>query len=413
MNSKDLEINVETLSIKNKLLIFIPIILFFVFGSFRGAIWLINDVILGIMLLKLISHKIRLYKIEVFLIYLLLIFLLANSLMNGITKIFFVRIYDVFKGLIVLAFINSLYVNQRKAVEKFVLHDVFCFFNIYFFVNLLIIIYQINAGTDRDHISGLIGENGTHQMLAIWLLLLVINIIKIKTIKRKKIKYLIIIIFIFEFATMLIISAYSDNTAFYFLGPYFIFISNFSTLKFRKVFNIRTIIIATVLIFVAINIVNKNSYVNEWYQRRVVVKYYQLNYLNDNRTISDEERTEMIKYAINESKNVVFGNGLGIRTEIFGIEGKEYGYYPVHLIMNSMAPFIYEGGIVFLLLTFIIYYYYSSRFIVTKKAKIVVAINIIVLSFYTTFIVDERLMSIYPLINLSLYLNLCKFTDKE
>lgn len=380
-----------------KFVIFIPIILFLVFGNLRGAIWLLND--LCIMYMLYISAKVRIKynKSLIFIIGFLLLCIIFNVLINGLYLITLVRIYDILKGLVYIRFINFLIINYKNQVMKFVSNDLFLFFNIYFMINIPIFLNQISRDINRDNIAGMVGVHGTHVVLLIWILIIIINCAKLKETKKFNNIFLVLI---FEFVFMLIFGVFSDNTAFYFLGTFVLVYSLARVKRISKIFTLRNVLILIISLVVLINFVENNEKVKIYIDRKIKVKFEQYTNLH-NDEVKAEERVEMIQYGLNNGNGFYFGKGIGIRYDIFGIKGKEYNEEPLHINMCDTSALIYEGGLIFTIL--IIALYYIQCININNNNKIFILIITVLFFCYARFISDEKMIFVFSLIQLALF----------
>lgn len=380
-----------------KVVIFIPIIIFLVFGNLRGTIWLLNDLCIMYMLYISANVKIRYSKSLFFVGLFLLMCIIGNVFINGLYSITLIRIYDIFKGIVYLRFINYLTINYKNQVMNFVSNDLFYFFNIYFIINIPIFLNQIKSNINRDNIAGMVGFHGTHVVLLVWVLIIVINCAKLK--ESEKITKIFLLL-IFEFVFMLILGVFSDNTAFYFLGTFILIYSLSRIDKISRLFTLRNISIIILSAIVIINFIESNEKVKFYIDTKIKVKIEQYTNLH-NDEIKSEERVEMIQYGLSNGNGFYFGKGIGIRYDIFGVRGKEYNEEPLHINMCDTSALIYEGGLIFAILVISLYYIQCIN--INRNNKIFIFIITVLFFCYAKLISDEKMVFVFSLIQLALY----------
>ena len=185
---------------------------------------------------------------------------------------------------------------------NFVSNDLFYFFNIYFIINIPIFLNQIKSNINRDNIAGMVGFHGTHVVLLVWVLIMVINCAKLK--ESEKITKIFLLL-IFEFVFMLILGVFSDNTAFYFLGTFILIYSLSKIDKISRLFTLRNISIIILSAIVIINFIESNEKVKFYIDTKIKVKVEQYTNLH-NDEIKSEERVEMIQYGLSNGNGILF-----------------------------------------------------------------------------------------------------------
>lgn len=339
-----------------------------------------------------LSKKIREYRlinIGFVLVLLNLIVIWLNVNENGATSNFLNNIGIVFGNLFIIIFIGFIIKNKREELEKLIVKYLSVILNIYFFINVPIIIIQIfskgfmmrTTGATLmyvDQITGLIGANGTHRMTFYWLALTLINIYVYQKYKKKLMLFMIFSQIIF----MLIISSYCDNTAFYYFFPLIIlefFVKELLKINIKRF--LKFLSIAIVIIIFGIYLYNNNNQFNEFYNSRIMEKYEQFTGQNDKQ--GDEQRISLFKYALDYGNGYKLGSGIGNAT---------YGdsKLPPQFGMSEISIITYQGGLIYLISIILLYSYYSYKLInPSNKSKLTRLI------FYIMLIINYAIMAIY------------------
>ena len=278
------------------------------------------------------NRKIRPSDILVILFYLTIIFL--NILNNGINSSFrFLKNFYLYglSNLIVILYIMILSYRNKGALKNFILKEMFIIFNAYFIINIPIIIKQLEGtyflmrnveGNPmyEDHITGLIGASGTHQLTFFWIILIIINLYSYFTLNRKfgLVSSIIYIPF------MIIVSSQNDNTAFFLLFPFivgqyllyrFIFNKNISFFSIVKI-----IFLTMSILFLFTAVYKNNDNVKNFVDGKVTRKLVQYGVIDgvvDEKYGNDEERIFLDKYALEYGNGYKLGNGIG-SIELYG-----------------------------------------------------------------------------------------------
>ncbi|WP_139376210.1 hypothetical protein, partial [Clostridium chromiireducens] len=153
--------------------------------------------------------------------------LIINLINNGIQPLFISNFYSQgMANLSVVIYILMLANENRGGLKNFILKDLFIILNTYFIINIPILIKQLdytyflmrNVQSNsmyEDHVTGLIGTSGTHELTFYWIVLTIVNLYKYSQKKNKKILILTCAYVVFMF----IISSQNDNTAYFILFP--------------------------------------------------------------------------------------------------------------------------------------------------------------------------------------------------
>ncbi|MBU3191208.1 hypothetical protein K9O30_18390 [Clostridium bowmanii] len=309
---------------------------------------------------------------------------------NGISTYMVRNVFTVFSNIFIIIFFEFIIKNKREALELLVIKKVSVILNLYFFINVPIIIKQVSSigfmmrFTDGnplyfDQITGLIGVNGTHRMTFYWVALTLINIY---TYQKNK-KELILWMMISEIIFMVIISSYCDNTAFYYFFPIILlqfFIKELSQINIKNF--VKFIAIILVATACGIYIYNDNQQVNDFFNSRIKQKYEQLTGKSGQK--EDEERIVLFKYALEYGDGYKLGAGIGSVT---------YGdsMLPQHFGMSEISILTYQGGLIYLGSIILLYAYCSIKLLnLSSKFKVVnflvfliMAVNYSIMALYT------------------------------
>lgn len=287
-------------------------------------------------------------------------------------------------------------ISDEEQMKKKILTPSFILFNLYYIINFLIILKQIENPSFmlrnytannfyKDHIDGLLGANGTHRLAYFQLFCLYLNIMFFDS-KNKMFRLMSKIMFIFVLITSCYASVFNDNRMYFFLVviyliPFINFGRLFKKKDTKRLVNgkhimkaIMVIIAAFLLFFLAFNISEKfNDFVKTQIYEEYILKTYNkvTGSINDENS-GKEERVELLRYAINEGK--MTGKGIGVVTPgNSDIVIKHFG-------LNEMNIRIYSGGIIFAIIILIIYTKtYSEAFKnVTSIRKIFIKLYLLV-----------------------------------
>lgn len=355
------------------------------------------SIILAFIILVRKKRNFRIKLSDVLFSILYLIIIIMNLINNGVKPLFISNFYSQgIANLIIIIYILILNYENKQGLKNFILNDLFRILNSYFIINIPIIIKQLDRTyflmryiesnpMYEDHITGLIGASGTHELTFYWSLLVIINLYKQSQTKSKIIPILTGMQVIFMF----IISSQNDNTAFFIFFP-IIIIQYF----FKDIFNNKNIfkkmlkftIVVMVVIIVGKYIYETNYNVNKFINTRVVSKIEQYSGIiidSNMSTGSDEERIALFKVALE------IGNGYGLGSGIGSIQSYGDPSLPRHFGMSEISFRTYEGGIIYLIILILIFTQFLNRIFITRRrvssiiSFIIIGANIIVMSMYT------------------------------
>lgn len=319
-----------------------------------------------------------------------------NLTANGIKPLIINNLYtEGIANLIAIIYIITLSYKNKQGLKYFILKDLFLILNIYFIINVPIIIKQLdntyflmrNIDTNPlyiDHITGLIGASGTHEMTFYWIVLVLINLYKYSQTKNKIIPILTSTYVIFMF----IISSQNDNTAFFILFPMVIgqyFIKDIVNKKNIIIKIVKAALAIVVIGSIGVYIYDNNEKLNTFVNNRVLSKIEQFGLANRNVTSSDsdEERIALFKTALE------VGNGYKLGTGIGSIQSYGDPHLPAHFGMSEISLRTYEGGIIYLAILILIFSHFLNGIFTIKIKKyriisfIIISCNVTFMSIYT------------------------------
>lgn len=362
----------------------------------KNLIMYIQIIIIFYYIVNILKLK-KIKKATLIITFISLLYLLINVLTNGVQKYLYENfiVYGV-GNIIILVFFADFINSKSIEMSEKILKKIITIANLYFFINIPIILLQLNNTyfmmryheentMYSDHITGLIGANGTHKLTFFWVLLIVGNIYNYNKTKNK---YLLAYI-IAQICFMAVISSYNDNAAFFIIFP--IIVSQILLLTKNNSINIlkiyKNIFWGILVIIISICIVSSNENLQEFYNARVLTKINQYTnqiFNNDNNIKKEEERISLYKYALENGNGYKIGKGIGSIT---------YGddRMPRHFGMSEISIKVYEGGLVYIILLIILYTYYSYKVVIdgkktNYKRKVIV---------FITLLMDFTLFSTY------------------
>ena len=393
----------KSLNVLDKIVLLYFVIQVFFIRWFNGKSYIsyIGILLFFIMILRK-KHIFKLKITDLIVCYMFVSIVCINIAGNGIQPLLVRNLYTQgIADFFVIAYILILVYENREGLGRFIRNDLFYIFNIYFLINIPILLKQIgntfflmrNFEENpfyQDHITGLIGANGTHELTFYWIMLILINMYRYSVKKEKALLVVNVIYVIF----MIIISSQNDNTAFFIIFPLII-----SQYFLKDIFNKKKLLCNIVklavffIVFMTMGgiLYYENKNVNEFVNSRVIEKLHQYGIINDEAEKNeqdwsdDEERISLYKYAIKD------GNGYGIGKGIGSIESYGDPSMPDHFGMSEISSRTYEGGIVYLCGYIVMFSYFLYRvFRINENTPKILSLLIIIF--------DIVLFSIYTLI---------------
>lgn len=250
--------------------------------------------------------------------------------------------------------LSTLGVFDRDKFKR-IINSKICFINIWWIINLFIIIVQVSGyplmikqewimqnPLYKDLCCGLFGYNRTHELAFFSCMVLVCNLSVCYTKKVKK-KIALLVYTVFTEAIMLICSVFNDNTAFFMLLPttLLLYLIIRETKKRKDIFykiwhsaKYGVFVIIALFLIVQIPVIKNILDTYILVRLNAIINYGTVGVAGSN------ERIAIIKYALNQKEVWHFGNGIG--SEIVG-EHMAYGFR--HFGISSLGIFIWLGGI--------------------------------------------------------------------
>lgn len=346
------------------------------------------------------KEKIKINKLTTLLFFLFIIYILINILFTEDHSIIVSRIiYYIITPISIYSFFIFLTENI-KIDEKYIKKTIPIILNIYFFINIPILIIQcqgtgflmlnLNSNYSNhlyvDHISGLLGLDGTHKLGLLTIAVIFVNIYS--ALKTKKMKYYIITII--DIIFILVLSLYNDNKALFIVLPLVLLPVFYSILKiqnnklFKGTFVVLSICILGVIIYMLIP--NVQIFLEE--------KIFYLFDENNSNNFEEQERTFVVKYSLEEGNGYLIGKGIGCKMP--KLEPK------AHFGINDMSILIYEGGVIYLILWILIIteLLYKCVCGTDKNLKIKIAIFLytFLFAYYDQIITNWKQAFLYALI---------------
>lgn len=284
----------------------------------------------------------------------------------------------MYRPAILLIFLSSLQ-RQRPDIVKDVIVKHYVFFNVYYFFNLLMMIYQIRTEVFYDNITGFIGIYGTHRLTMFVCFLIILNLQMIPKVDVIR-KSFLIVSTAFILGSSLIISSFNDNNAIYIFLPA-ILILYFYTSNRITLSTILKIIFVVLIVYIAIMQLLTIDEVREFFESRLFTKIDEMLMIFTEGRM-EEERYVYIEFALENLSGKTIGVGIG-RHKLVGdpilrglsIELRNWG-------MSSMASFIAAGGVVFMFIYILIYTYIAAYPSKNKKMFPIFFILFVMLFYY-------------------------------
>lgn len=352
----------------------------------------IHLIIIALIFLKLILRKIKVRTMDI-MIYLIYIFVIVtNILCNGIKPLLLTNGYMYgIANIIPIVYIITLVYEKNKTLYNFLMKDMYRILNMYFIINIPILIKQLDGSyflmrnTESnpgymDHITGLIGASGTHELTFYWIVLILINLYKYYATNSKSILMITCGYILFMF----IISSQNDNTAFFVIFPSIMmqyFIINIKNINISFSSIVKSITLIVVIGSLGVYTYKNNENVNKFVDSRVVSKLEQFGIFNgkDNNVNSDEERIALFKTALESGNGYKMGKGIG------SIQSYGDPSLPQHFGMSEISIRTYEGGLIYLITLILLFSYFLNR--ITSNCSFIsffiIVVNMTFFSVYT------------------------------
>ncbi|MPQ43535.1 hypothetical protein [Clostridium tarantellae] len=322
---------------------------------------------------------------------------ILNIIFNGIHSHFLNNFYtNGLANIFIIIYFAILNIENKEALKKFILNDLFIILNSYFLINIPIIMKQLggthflmrfysNNPMYKDHITGLIGSSGTHELTFFWIALIIINIYRFALNKNKGLLIFIIV----EILFMFVISSKNDNTAFFLIFPFLIAQYLFKYVLYASKKELKNIFIIVLICFISLfALYNFNKDIRNFMDTRVAEKLEQYGLkkipekkIKQNKKPKEEERLMLYKMALEKGNGYGFGKGIG---SILSYGEKRLHK---HFGMSEISFRVYEGGIIYFLALILVFTQMLNKLLDLKKLKflgfIVIAIDLTLLAVYT------------------------------
>lgn len=325
-------------------------------------------IIITLIFFKVILRKVKFKVMDIIFCLIYIFVIVINILSNGIQPLLVTNgyMYGVV-NIIPVIYIITLVYEKNKTLYKFLMKDLYRILNIYFVINIPILIKQLEGNyflmrnTESnpgyfDHITGLIGASGTHELTFYWILLVLINLYKYYKTNNKRILIITGAYTLFMF----IISSQNDNTAFFIIFPAIMMqylLINIKNINISVWTIIKYIILIVVIGSLGVYTYKNNENVNEFVDTRVVSKLQQFGIGDRNNTNvdSDEERIALFKTALESGNGYKLGKGIG------SIQSYGDPSLPQHFGMSEISIRTYEGGLIYLITLILFFSYFLNR----------------------------------------------------
>ena len=369
---------------RDKLLFSYFIIFFtYIFLGDQRISWFLFDIIILFTLFKyLLTRYKTVYnnKTGITIISILIILnIVVNFALEGISIIALLKIYYVFKFVIVIFIFNNLlhYKGVIKTAHFVKLVFVLCLLQ--FFINAPIIYNQfLSNPLDIDEHNGLFGNGSSHFVTFVWIFIVLYML------KHSFSAYYVMPIILL----MIVLSSFIEGKFFIFGLASVFFIHLFQKINIKKISKeIKYLLLIIPLLFIVFSNI---PFVEKYFESRMVQAF---NVYVINRG-SGSERTEMLGLTLSNDKSKYFGNGSGSITKIFHYEGDHISKIPhIHMNMHSISTLIYEFGILFFLLVTCIYtLLLDSLFKKNNYLRTILIFNFLLfLSYYSRIYKDPRI----------------------
>lgn len=339
------------------------------------------------------------------------LYLFTVTIINGCYDYVDDNIRFLLRPALVLIYLSNLMHQKPQLLDKIIFKHCWVF-NIYYFLNFLMMLYQIKLDVFYDNITGFIGRYGTHRLTAFVCFLLLLNIQAAQEAKSKR-KICLLAYTGFLLVSTLWISSFNDNTAVYVMLPITVILYLFCTNKISMTMLIK-IVLTVLVILIAFDQLMKVEEIRHFLEGRLFLKIDQM-FLIFEKGKMQEERFVYITYALDFLNGKGFGVGLGMikmigdkRLSSIDILMRNWG-------MSNMASLIAIGGIIFMFIYVVIYGYIVSTPSNNVKRFVSVCIIFLMLFYYgqtatSIPMITVVWMMLYPFFR---YENINKITAKE
>lgn len=235
-------------------------------------------------------------------------YLLFVTLLNGKYTYLFSNIISLFQPFIIFLYLCCLSSFEKEKVEA-VIERHYLFFNIYYFVNFVFMLYQIQTDVLYDNITGFIGVYGTHRLTAFVVFLVLLNIRVISQHKNLRKTWALILLTLLIVISSIWISSINDNTALYILLPLVVLLYFFASNRISAPAFFEILIVIAVVALVWDRLMDDEDF-RYYLENRLFSKIQEFSMILKNGEL-DEERMAYVNYAVEHLNGKSIGVGLG------------------------------------------------------------------------------------------------------
>ena len=257
----------------------------------------------------------------------------------------------VYRPLVVFLYLSTLLLQKPNVIKK-ILEKNYLFFNVYYSVNLVYLLYQSTTSIFYDNITGFLGIYGTHRLTAFTTFLVLLNISLILNSKIKR-KWILLVYTLYIAVSTFIVSNINDNTAVFIFLPLSVLLYLFCSGRIspKMLLSVAAIGVLFILLF---SQMMKNEEILYFLESRLFNKIEGMMNVFDGESI-EEERMVYVEYAFEKLNGAACGVGMGSIKIIGDPTISSLDILLRNWGMSNMASFISIGGIAFLILYIIAY----------------------------------------------------------
>lgn len=317
----------------------------------------------------------------------ILFYLLIITMIKGGNQYIFSNLRVLLQPLSILMYLSLVALTKPHIIKKLTIDRV-KFYNIYYFINLIVLVRQYMSGyIFYDNITGLMGDFGTHRLMIFtcFIIILDLNYINLVSPKNNKLKFITLLIAV----TALVSAHLNDNTAIFIFLPFVVI----SYLVISDKFDVRGLVkIIEILIGVTIFIciLMANDQIRDFIDKRVFSKLTAIFGIFEGVGIK-EERYAYIEYALKHLNGYSCGEGIGRYSLLADPVLSSIGYELRNWGISNISSLIAAGGLVFM---FIYALMYSVLLNMPRKKHLITTFILVMTLFYYSQIATDPLMII-------------------
>lgn len=368
-------------------------------GVSKYGNWIIV-VLVMIWIIKRIQHLKRTEKMFIIFLFSFYIIAFIDAIM-GISfdmSIFRRNMFSVFYPLVVAGFFVCLSVNNREWLIK-KMKSSFYLFNIYYIINIIIIIIQImipffapgitNSDWVNDYredlISGIFGYSGTHQLCFFSCFIVIYNFAYGKLYCKKRLKkYLVNCYTLSLIGFIIVASSYNDNKGQYIflvitllIYGWIIYRKKSNIEKLKKGLLLSVLILFFILILgVIIEKIPLAAGVYDNSIQKLADTISNINKSNGRMVAGGAERFYLVSYAFKYYDGFTSGYGLG---SFWWLTENALGF--PHFGLADLGTFLILGGLFFVVPCYFIYFYLYSHIVGVSKRRKNNSVKLLILFF--------------------------------